>query len=88
MYESTLLRFGVEAGIPFWADVVRRVAILSRESKEVPIITYLTAIAMDEICAAVKNTDMDHNLSDLGPGNLRDKYELSKDYLNFVSGVL
>lgn len=34
-----------------------------------------------KVATAVKLADLCHNLSDLGPGNLRDKYHLCQEYL-------
>lgn len=84
VYPEILLKFGDEAHIANWSEVVRRVETLSRMSKEDSVLSYLYDISQDEICSAVKLTDLEHNLSDLGPGNLRDKYELCEEYIKTV----
>jgi (p)ppGpp synthase/HD superfamily hydrolase len=78
-YEE-LLSFGKDYGNG-WKFVVDAVKTLSRESKSTSIITYLTNIALSDVTTAVKLTDLEHNMSDLKPGNLRDKYELCRNFL-------
>jgi len=78
--ERDLLKVGEYYGID-WIEVVEEVVILSRVSKEMPIIEYLDKIYQSSIAKAVKLADLEHNMSDLGPGNLRDKYHLCQSYL-------
>lgn len=54
---------------------------LSRFSKDDSIINYLTVIKSNPRTRAVKYTDLEHNLSDLKAGNLRDKYMLCQNFL-------
>ena len=44
-------------------------------------VKYLQRIKNNILAKIVKIADLTHNLSDLKPGNLRDKYELSKWFL-------
>ena len=62
-------------------QIVQAVDHLSRMSKEENVISYLSAIKADKYARIVKLADLEHNLSDLGPGNLRDKYHLCKYFL-------
>lgn len=67
----------------FGVDVADRVRILTK----VPGETYLQAIMRaktDMITAIVKYSDNKHNSSDLKPGSLRDKYEMSMHILAHV----
>lgn len=61
--------------------IVLAVIRLSRMSKEENVISYLAGIKADKYARIVKLADLEHNLSDLGPGNLRDKYHLCKYFL-------
>lgn len=90
--EAELREFGKEYSKEFseseqqfrldeWKQVVDQVVLLSRKDKSVPIIEYLNGIKNSEIATAVKLCDLSHNLSDLGPGNLRDKYHLCREFL-------
>jgi hypothetical protein len=81
---SELLRLGIGAGFnsdSFELCVVRPVVILTRPNKSYSIMSYLANIKSNLIATAVKLADLEHNLSDLGYGNLRDKYELCQQYL-------
>jgi (p)ppGpp synthase/HD superfamily hydrolase len=64
-----------------WEFVVISVVILSRSDKSTSVIEYLKYIKQGGWTTAVKLADLEHNLSDLGPGNLRDKYHLCQEYL-------
>ena len=64
-----------------WVWVCDNIYVLSRFNKESPILDYLIRIKACDITKAVKLADLEHNLSDLGPGNLRDKYHLCKNFL-------
>lgn len=64
-----------------WIMVVNGVVTLSRFSKEESVLDYLIRVKASYMTTAVKQTDLKHNLSDLGPGNLRDKYILCQEYL-------
>lgn len=61
--------------------IVRAVHLLTRKSKEDSILDYLKKINNYSWARMVKIEDLKHNMSDLGPGNLKDKYELSLHYL-------
>lgn len=78
--ESELLDVGKEYGQD-WEVVVHCVRLLSRFSKSDSIIDYLSAIKNCPATRAVKLADLEHNLSDLKPGNLRDKYLLCRHFL-------
>jgi len=56
---------------PDW--IVQRVVLLTRE-KGGSYFDYVMAISYDAATLRVKMADLEHNLSDLEPGNLRDKY--------------
>ena len=62
--------------------IIRAIIYLTRLTKESSIIEYLDFIKSDSLSRIVKLADLEHNLSDLGPGNLRDKYHLCQYYLN------
>ncbi len=54
---------------------------LTRVSKNTDIIRYLDDILGSHIAIFVKFADLKHNMSDLEPGNLYDKYRLCEAYL-------
>lgn len=54
---------------------------LTRLSKESFVLRYLAGIKNNRLATIVKLADLEHNLSDLKAGNLRDKYHLCKWYL-------
>ena len=56
------------------------ITALTRESKEDSVIDYLYNIGIKKYARIVKLADLRHNLSDLKPGNLRDKYELCQNF--------
>jgi hypothetical protein len=62
--------------------IVHDVSLLTRLSKSQPILDYLRGIKGGSFAATiVKRADIEHNLSDLKPGNLRDKYHLCLNFL-------
>ncbi len=78
---EALLDAGIEYGND-WRIVVDNIVLLSRFSKDEHIMTYLNRIKQSIVAKAVKLTDLEHNLSDLKSGNLRDKYHLCQYILN------
>lgn len=78
---ETLIRYGVDEYNLDWLAVVDSVYRLSRFSKEQRIVDYLNIIMYDYVARSVKLADLEHNLSDLKPGNLRDKYHLCQAFL-------
>ena len=54
---------------------------LTRVSKISSVLSYLETIKGNHLAHIVKLADLEHNLSDLGPGNLRDKYHLCRWFL-------
>lgn len=60
--------------------IIKAVLLLSK-TDEYEIFNYLFDIRECELSRIVKLCDITHNSSDLGPGNLLDKYKLSKGYL-------
>ena len=66
----------------FPVGIVEPVILLTKvKDKNWNYVKYLTDIKLDLLALVVKWTDLWHNLSDLKPGDLRDKYELSKWFL-------
>lgn len=79
-YEE-LINYGKDLyDIDYWKVICDFVRILSRD-KNVDILTYLSEIKKHPVTTAVKLADLDHNMSDLQPSNLRDKYVLCRNYL-------
>lgn len=78
--ETELSELGKQYGTD-WEFIVVYVSDLSRFDKSTSIIDYLHTIKSSIYATAVKLADLEHNLSDLGPGNLRDKYHLCQEYL-------
>lgn len=66
---------------PEWRVVVHNIMLLTRVSKLTSVMDYLNNIKKSQIATAVKLADLEHNLSDLKPGNLRDKYLLCRHFL-------
>ena len=64
-----------------WFVVVHNIMLLTRVSKNTPILDYLKGIKGSIVAKAVKLTDLQHNMSDLNPGNLKDKYTLCQFFL-------
>lgn len=62
---------------------VDAVALLTKpEGEGVSYFDYLTKIKKSGLATIVKVSDIEHNLSDLPPGKLRDKYQLAHYYLS------
>ena len=61
--------------------VIEGVDMLTRTSRDIGIIEYLNPIKKHLYPKIVKLADLRHNLSDLGPGNLYDKYVLCQHFL-------
>ena len=76
-----LLECGIYLYRDEWVLLVDYVVVMSRADKNIPVLDYLKRIKASKITTAVKLADLEHNLSDLGPGNLRDKYHLCKYFL-------
>jgi len=69
--------------LPF-ADAVKvmdAVLLLTKDGNNFNIITYLHGIRLNPFATIVKLSDLDHNMSDLKPGNLLDKYKLCHYFL-------
>ena len=64
----------VNKGIPI--NLVKSVVIISKLENE-NYRDYILRVQRDEIARLVKIEDLKHNLSDLKPGNMRDKYLLA-----------
>lgn len=81
--ESDIVEICSESGFQMQhsLDILEYVKLLTRKSKEDNIIEYLNGIRSRFLTKIVKISDLYHNLSDLKPGNLRDKYLLCLDYL-------
>ncbi len=80
--EKDILGVFNEAGLGDWSQrCVESIRRLSRIPKTLDIIPYLKEIKYDGLAKIVKLADLKHNLSDLTPGNLLDKYKLCQDYL-------
>lgn len=62
--------------------IIEAIFDLTRASKNTPVLNYLESIKGNRFAKIVKLADLEHNLSDLGPGDLRDKYHLCQYYLN------
>lgn len=52
-----------------------------RKDKGESYLAYLKRVKIDHIAVRIKLADLEHNLSDLGDGNLRDKYIMAQAYL-------
>ena len=66
-------------------DVLAAVlAITKRPKGEEPYDSYVRRVAGNAWARIVKRGDLEHNLSDLPPGSMRDKYELTKWVLETV----
>jgi (p)ppGpp synthase/HD superfamily hydrolase len=52
------------------------VYLLTRPSKELDVLVYLKGIKTNPYAVFVKICDLEHNMSDLAPSNLLDKYKL------------
>lgn len=65
------------------SKISKAVFDLTRISKKSSVINYLEGIKNNKFAKIVKLADLEHNLSDLVAGNLRDKYHLCRFYLNY-----
>jgi (p)ppGpp synthase/HD superfamily hydrolase len=61
-------------------SIVRDVGRLTRHKNQ-SILEYLNVIKESFPATLVKRADLEHNLSDLKPGNLMDKYHLCQEFL-------
>ena len=64
----------VAAGIPEY--LVDSVKVISKKDNQ-KYLDYILDVQADEIARVVKIADITHNLSDLRPGSMRQKYELA-----------
>ena len=66
-------------------NVVTAVLAITKKPKgEESYDSYVRRVANNAWARIVKRADLEHNLSDLGPGSMRDKYELTKWVLENV----
>lgn len=72
---------GIEEYGRDWLVVVNNVMLLTRVSSNTPILDYLKGIKGSIIAKAVKLTDLQRNISDSSPGNLRDRCKLCQFFL-------
>jgi (p)ppGpp synthase/HD superfamily hydrolase len=72
----------IEAG--FHSIVVKAVAAITKHPVKgaESYLTYLHRVKADPIARIVKLADLTHNMSDLKPGNMRDKYVLAEHFLS------
>jgi hypothetical protein len=56
-------------------------AISKKKKGEEDYVDYLFRVKTHKWARMVKIADLTHNMSDLAPGNLRDKYSISKYFL-------
>ena len=87
--ESDIINILLSSGcrqIP--ADYILDAVIrLTRKSKADPVIDYLNHISHSRLAHIVKLADLEHNMSDLSPSNLLDKYQLCRHYLILRSSL-
>lgn len=62
-------------------QILEAVILLTRDKKKTGVLDYLQAIKNNWLARLVKLADLKHNMSDLSPGNLLDKYQLCQWYL-------
>ena len=66
-------------------NVIRSVLAITKKPKGVESYdAYVRRVASDAWARIVKRGDLEHNMSDLPPGSMRDKYELTKWVLENV----
>lgn len=65
----------------FTNTIILAVDLLTKKRENFAIIEYLKNIKNNEITRVVKLADLEHNMSDLKPGNLLDKYRLCEEFL-------
>jgi (p)ppGpp synthase/HD superfamily hydrolase len=68
----------LEQGIP--EEIVDEVSILTKIRTET-YCNYIKRVKTDKMATIIKIADINHNLSNLSQGTLRDKYELAKEIL-------
>lgn len=78
-WDENVLGEAVARGYGYILDYID--AITKKPKGEEGYVSYLERVASNPYSLAVKLADLDHNLSDLEPGNLKDKYELTVVYL-------
>lgn len=64
------------------SQVLEAVMLLTKNKDNFNIIIYLSKIRLNPFASIVKLSDLDHNMSDLKPGNLLDKYRLCHYFLS------
>ncbi len=67
-------------------EIVHCVELLTKPETDFDIIVYLQGIWGSPIATSVKLADLEHNMSDLKPCNLLDKYKLCKWFLEHDCG--
>jgi len=68
----------------FGEEVLRIVEILTRrgdDNGKEPYSEYISRVVKDRRASAIKLCDLNHNMSNLRPGSMRDKYMIAKMYL-------
>lgn len=68
-----------EAG--FDKDVLEAVNLITKKPGQ-KYYEYITGLYKNELASIVKMADLTHNMSDLKPGSMRDKYEFAYQYLS------
>ena len=61
--------------------IMEAVQLLTKDKEDFNIIMYLNKIRHNSFATVVKLSDLEHNMSDLKPGNLLDKYKLCHYFL-------
>lgn len=61
--------------------VLESVILLTKDKNNFDVIVYLSKIRVNILASIVKISDLEHNMSDLKPGNLLDKYKLCHYFL-------
>lgn len=69
-----------QAPIRMIEPIITAVRLLTRD-KSIPYLEYLAAIKTNPVARLVKLADLQHNMSDLKLGTLRDKYQLAEWFL-------
>ncbi len=70
--------YGTSYQIPV---LMASLAVITKVKGKTTYFLYLTGVKSDKFALLVKIEDVTHNLSNLAPGTLRDKYELALHYL-------
>lgn len=63
-------------------QILEAVILLTRDKQKTGVLEYLQGIKANWLARFVKLADLRHNMSDLPPGNLLDKYQLCQWYLD------